>query len=90
MQALTRGGRQEREMKGRTGRAEATAGTPWAFVPALLHKGILSPFHVYPDLKADTPQENCSHRGLQDGSVHPRALRGRIAWMEILESAGLD
>ena len=59
-------------MKRWTGRAEAAAGTPWAFVPAFLPEGVLSLFHVYPNLNADTPQENCSHRGLQDGFVPPK------------------
>lgn len=70
------GKRDEGADGGGGGGAEATAGTPWAFVPALLPKGILSPFHVCPDLKADSPQENCSHRRLQEGSVPSKGTEG--------------
>ena len=56
MQAQTPGGG-EKEMKGRRKRGETTVGTYWAFVLALLPKGIVIPFSSYPVLKADTPQE---------------------------------
>lgn len=43
--------------KGRRERGEATLGTSWAAIPALLPKGTLIPLSIYPILKANTLQE---------------------------------